>query len=205
MQDDVVAINTQDAGELARLTARIDPALEFIKDLNPITRTCRTLLVRQGEHQRVLKVRQLSTNIWDDTYFYYEIHALHRVAERKLTNVALLVGEYKSDTYHAILKTHADGTPLNTIDHEAVLLDEDFIKKLDALYLKLHLAGIAKIQFQPRKIVIAPDGELVLVDLNTCIVNTESGVQMFSQEMRADSRFITRLEKKARKAKENAA
>ena len=123
------------------------------------------------------------------------------MAERKLTNVVHLISQYKTDTYHAILKTYAEGTPMNTIDHEALLLDEEFIKKLDALYLKLHLAGIAKIHFQPRKIVIAPSGDLMLVDLATCLVNTEAGVQVFSQEMRADSRFITRLEKKARKTR----
>jgi len=35
------------------------------------------------------------------------------------------------------------------------------------------------------------------VDLSTCIVNTESGIQLFSQQMREDSRFITRLERRA--------
>lgn len=205
MHDKMIVFDTRDPGELARLVTRVDPGLEFLKDLHPLAPGCRTLLVRQGEVERVLKVRQLSNNTWDDTYFYYEIHALRRVAERKLTRVVHLTGEYRSDTHHAILKTYAKGTPLNTIDHEAMLLDEAFIRKLDALYLKLHLAGIAKIHFQPRKIIIAPDGELVLVDLNTCVVNTESGVQVFSQEMRADSRFITRLEKRAKKARQDAA
>lgn len=200
-----ISIHTQDPAELSQLVKLIDPELEFVKDLHPDFKPYRTLRVSRGAEQHVLKVRHQSSNIWEDTYFYYEIQALRRVEERKLSQVVRLEGEYKTDAYHAILKTFAEGTPLNQLDHEALLLDEDFIKRLDALYLKLHLAGIAKIRYQPRKFVIAPNGEPNLVDLATCLVNTEVGVQIFSQEMRADSRFINRLEKKARQASKASA
>lgn len=200
MQEQHISINTNSIEELAQLVKVIDPGLSFIKDLHPDGSTCRTLLVDQRGIERSLKLRKVSNNVWDDTYFYYEIHALRRVEERNIENVTHLVTEYKTDKYHAILKSFATGTPCNTLDCERLLKDFEFIKKLDALYLKLHLAGIAKIHFQPRKIVIGPDEELTLVDLSTCIVNTECGIQLFSQEMRADSRFITRLEKIARKA-----
>lgn len=200
MQEPHIPINTQSQEELGALVTRIDPALKFVKDLHPDGTSCRTLLVDNSGEQQILKVRQVSNNVWDDTYFFYEIHALNRVGERNLSNVTHLVREYRSEDHHAVLKTYAQGTPLNTLDHERLLKDPEFIKKLDALYLKLHLAGIAKIHFQPRKIVIGSDDELTLVDLSTCIVNTECGVQLFSQEMRADSRFITRLEKEAAQA-----
>lgn len=200
MQEGTISINTQSAEELAKIVREIDPNLRFVEDLHPDGSSCRTLLVDDDGTDRILKVRQISSNVWDDTYFYYEIHALRRVAERNLTGVTHLVREYSTDRYHAILKTYAEGTPCNTLDHEKLLLDQEFVKKLDALYLKLHLAGIAKIHFQPRKIIIGPDDELTLVDLSTCIVNTESGVQLFSQEMREDSQFITKIEKNARKA-----
>lgn len=200
MQEPYYSINTQSSEELAAIVKEIDPALTFIKDLHPTGSSCRTLLVDEEGTQRILKVRHLTTNAWDDTYFYYEITALMRVRERKLTNVTQLVREYTTDRFHAILKTYADGTPCNTLDYEKLLRDQEFIKKLDALYLKLHLAGIAKIHFQPRKIVIGSDDELTLVDLSTCIVNTESGVGLFSLEMRRDSAFITRLERLAKKA-----
>ena len=200
MQEDYIPIDTQSPEELAALVHQVDPELRYIKDLHPAGATCRTLLVNQNGADRILKVRKTSNNVWDDTYFYYEINALRRVAERNLSGVTHLVGEYITDRYHAILKSYADGTPCNAIDHEKLLLDQEFVKKLDALYLKLHLAGIAKIHFQPRKIVIGPDDELTLVDLSTCIVNTESGIQLFSQEMRADSRFINKIEKKAKVA-----
>ena len=200
-----IPITTENPEELQALVRRTDPSLTFLRDLHSMGTTCRTLLVAQGDQQRILKIRQTSNNVWDDTYFYYEIHALRRVAERNLTNVTHLIQEYQTDTHHAILKSYAEGTPLNTIDHERLLKDQAFIKKLDELYLKLHLAGIARIYFQPRKIVIAPDDELILVDLSTCIVNTETGISMFSREMRSDSRFITRLEKAARKAAKAAA
>lgn len=198
MQERYISINTQSSDDLAELVAIVDPQLRFIRDLHPTASSCRTLLVEHEGQERILKIRNVTNNVWDETYFYYEIHALRRVAERGLSNVTHLFGEYKSEYYHAILKSYAEGTPCNTVDHEALLKDPGFISKLDALYLKLHLAGIAKVHFQPRKIVIGADNELTLVDLSTCIVNTESGVSLFSQEMRADSRFITKLEKQAR-------
>ena len=197
MQDSYISINSQSAEELGRLVKQIDPELEYIKDLHPDGSTCRTFLVRHQNAERILKVRAQTSNVWDNTYFYYEIHTLRRVAEKKLSNVTVLIAEYESERYHAILKSYAEGTPCNTLDHEKLLKDKEFIKKLDALYLMLHLAGIAKINFLPRKIVIGADDELTLVDLSTCIVYAESGVSMFSQEMRADSRFITKLEKAA--------
>ena len=200
MQEQQVSINTQSEEELSQLVEKIDPALIFIKDLHPAASSCRTLLVNHEGEERILKLREVSNNIWDDTYFFYEIHALQRVSERNLTNVTHLIKEIRTDEYHAILKTYVEGTPLNSLDHERLLRDPEFIRRLDALYLQLHLAGIAKIHYQPRKIVIGPDDELTLVDLSTCVVNTESGIQLFSQEMRADSRFINKLEKEARKA-----
>jgi hypothetical protein len=200
MQEQKISINTQSKDELSQLVNKVAPESTYIKDLHPTASSCRTLLVDHGGEERILKLREVSNNVWDDTYFFYEIHALNRVAERNLSNVTHLLGEFQTDEYHAILKTYAKGTPLNTLDHERLLRDPEFIKQLDALYLQLHLAGIAKIHFQPRKIVIGPDDELTLVDLSTCVVNTESGIQLFAQEMRADSRFINRLEKKARQA-----
>ena len=197
MQEPLIPINTQEPEALAAIVHEIDPTLTYLRDLHPTATSCRTLLVQQADHERILKLRRTTSNVWDDTYFYLEINALRRVAERKLTNVTHLVSEYKEPPYHAILKTYAAGTPCNTIDHEKLLRDKAFIKKLDALYMKLHLAGIAKINFQPRKIIIGPDESLTLVDLSTCLVNTESGIQLFSQEMRADSRFINKLEKAA--------
>ncbi len=185
---------------LSALVTSIDPALSYPRDLHPAGTTCRTLLVEDEGARRLLKVRRLSQNLWDDSYFHLEIHALRRVEERKLSNITQLVHEYVNDTHHAILKSYAEGTPANTLDHAALLLNPDFIAKLDALYLKLHLAGVAKVNYLPRKLVIADDGELILVDLSTCVVNTEVGVLRFVQEMRADSRFVTQLEKKAKRA-----
>ncbi|MGI9322683.1 MAG: hypothetical protein ACR2PJ_03775 [Pseudomonadales bacterium] len=204
MQQDSPPINTQDPGELARMVQQVDSSLSYISDMNPEDHNFRTLLVERDGTQAVLKVRAPSNNIWDETHFYYEIHALRRTEERHMTDVVRLLGEYQSSDYHAILKSFAQGTPCNRLDHEALLLDPDFIKKLDALYLKLHLAGIARIDFQPRKLVVRDDGGLTLVDLNTCLVNTEVGTETFSHEMREDSHFITRLEKASRKAGKSA-
>ena len=199
MQDEHISINTRASDELARLVKEVDANLDFISDLHPDSMDHRTLLVNRDGKEYILKMRQVSTNVWDDTYFHYEIHALRRVAERNLTNVVHLVHEYRTERHHAILKTYAEGTACNNLNHEELLQDREFIKKLDALYLKLHLAGIAKIHFQPRKLVVGSDGELTLVDLSTCIVNTESGIQLFSQEMREDSQFINRLERRAKR------
>ena len=205
MQEDDISINTtsintQDPEVLAVLVKKIDAELTFSKDLHPLAPDCRTLLVDHKGTERILKVRSISNNVWDDTYFFYEIHALRRIEERNLTNVTHLLKEYKSDGYHALLKTYAEGTPCNTLNRERLLNDKAFIKKLDALYMKLHLAGIAKIHFQPHKIIIGPDDELTLIDLSTCIVNTEAGIQHFAQEMRADSQFINKLERAANRS-----
>lgn len=197
MSTESIPLFTQDLDELARAVKIVDESLTFLRDLHSEATSCRTVLVERNGEEAVLKLRKNSSNVWDDTYFYYEIHALRRVAERNLDHVIRLLAEYRSDEYHAILKSFVEGTPCNTLDHESLLRDREFIRKLDALYMKLHLAGIAKINFQPRKIVIGPDDELTLVDLSTCIVNTEAGISQFSIGMREDSRFITRLEKNA--------
>ena len=200
MTDNNISLFTQSADELRQIVHDVNPQLEFIRDLHPTASSCRTLLVKHEDKEAILKVRKVSNNVWDNTYFYFEIHALRRVAERNLDHVTHLLGEFRTERYHAILKTFASGTPLNLLDYEKLLKDADFIRKLDKLYMKLHLAGIAKIHFQPRKIVVSPDDELTLVDLSTCIVNTECGISHFSLEMRRDSRFITSLEKAAQKA-----
>ena len=200
MQEPQISINTQSPDELAAMVSGLDPNLVYKRDLHPDGTIFRTLLVEEDGTERILKVRSITSNAWDDTYFYYEIHALMRVRERGLPNVTHLIREYTTDRFHAILKTYAEGTPGDKLDYEKLLRDPAFIKKLDALYMKLHLAGISKVHLQPRKIVVGPNDELTLVDLSTCIVHTEVGIELFSQEMRRDSRFITRLEKAARRA-----
>jgi hypothetical protein len=204
MPDTAISFFSKDKQDLEAITRRIDPDLKFVQDLHPDATSCRTLLVDQDGEKRILKVRRISQNMWDDTYFHFEIDALRRVDERKLTNVTHMVKYYKDDEYEAVLKTYAQGTPCNRLDIDKLLLDPDFIKRLDALYLKLHLAGIAKINFLPRKIVVSEDSELTLVDLSTCLVNTSYGVQRYAQEMKEDSNFITRLERRARKAARKA-
>jgi len=188
--------------QLTELVSEIDHDLTLLADLHPGGRTCRSLLVsrtndKNEDEKLILKVRPITSNVWDETYFYNEIHALRRCQERKLKNVTHMAGEYQTHEYHGILKAFAKGTPCNQTDSDALLRDPNFIKRLDKLYLELHLAGIAKIKFQPRKIVITDEDELILVDLSTCVVNTEVGMLQFSQEMRVDSRFITGLEKLA--------
>jgi hypothetical protein len=192
-----LSINTRSESELEAIVHQLDPDLEYIRDLHPDASTCRTLLVNYKGTECALKVRRLSRNMWDDTYFYYEISALKRAAERRITGVTRLLHEYKDDRFHAIVKTFIPGTPCNVVDVDELLTSAEFVQKLDALYLKLHLAGIAKFHFLPRKVVISDDGDLTLVDLSTCIVNTESGIQLFVQAMREDSRFITKLERHA--------
>lgn len=189
------AIDTRSDSDLKTIVQHIDPELEYTRDLHPSATTCRTLLVKYQGRQCTLKVRKLSNNVWDDMYFYYEINALHRAAERNISGVPDLIHEYKDDRFHAIIKTFIEGTPGNELDTDKLLKNAEFVQKLDALYLKLHLAGIAKIHFLPRKVVIRENGDLILVDLSTCIVNTESGIQLFVQAMRDDSRFITGLER----------
>ena len=183
----------------AQLVKALDPKLAYVKDLSLPGQDWWTLLTRRGQSPYVLKARRITTNIWDDTYFQGEIHALRRAEECRLEAVVRLAGEYKSGDYHAILKTYAPGKPLDSLDHQALLRDLKFIAQLDALYLQLHLAGIAKVHLQPRKLVVRPNGSLTLVDLHTCVVQPVVGTQTFAQEMRADSRYITRLEKAARK------
>lgn len=190
---------THDDAQLAEMVRRIDPDLIFIADLHPSASTCRTLLVDQAGCKRSLKIRRISHNMWDDTYFKLEIYALQRVEERNLDGVTHLVAHYENDEYEAILKTFVEGTPCNNLAPETLLREPGFIHKLDKLYMKLHLAGIAKINFLPRKVVMDDHGELTLVDLSTCVVNTEYGVGRFVQEMREDSRFINKLEKDARR------
>ena len=192
-----IAIQTRSEDDLKALVHQLDPKLEYIKDLPPTASTCRTLLVKHEGVECTLKVRKLTQNIWDDTYFYFEISALKRVAERKLDGITHLIEEYKDERFHAILKSYASGTPLDRLDVDELLHNHEFIKKLDAMYLKLHLAGIAKIKFLPRKMIVSENGDLILVDMSTCIVNTDSGIQLFSQQMREDSRFITKLERHA--------
>jgi len=174
---------------------QLDPGLRYIHDLHSDASICRTLLVKYQENECTLKVRRLSRNMWDDTYFYYEIKALKRTAERNLTGVTRLLNEFRNDRFHALIKTFIPGTPCNELNVDELLTSAEFVQKLDALYLKLHLAGIAKIHFLPRKVIISDDGDLTLVDLSTCIVNTETGIQLFVQAMREDSQFITRLER----------
>lgn len=188
---------TRDKNELAALVAAVDPELKFVRDLHPQATTSRTLLVKQNGVKRTLKVRRVSQNMWDDTYFHLEIFALQRAAERNLTCVTHMIKHYENDEYEAILKTFAEGTPLTQLNVDELLHSRAFIKKLDELYRKLHLAWIAKIKFLPRKVVIGREGDLILVDLSTCVVNTEYGIGRFVYEMRADSQFITRLERNA--------
>ena len=188
---------SHDDDALNRLVALVDPALRYVDDLDPDASTYRTLVVDQHGTRRILKIRRISSNMWDDTYFQLEVLALRRVEERNLSGVTRMVHHYCNDWYEAILKTFVAGTPGNRLDTDALLRNREFIGKLDALYLKLHLAGIAKIKFLPRKVIIGDDGELTLVDLSTCVVNTEYGIGRFVREVRDDSRFITRLEKNA--------
>ena len=195
MSESPLSITSHSKEELEAIVQELNPELEYVSDLHPKATTCRTLLVKKEGVECALKVRCVSRNIWDDTYFYYEIHALRRIAERNISGVTKLMGEYQNERFHAILKSFAEGTACNQLDSDELLHNREFVRKLDAIYLKLHLEGIAKINFLPRKVVISDDGELTLVDLSTCIVNTEAGIQQFAQEMCADSRFITRLER----------
>ena len=131
-----------------------------------------------------------------------------KAAEKKIKGVSRMLAEYDNGRFQAILKPFFQGTPGNKVDKQKLLEDPEFVKKLDKLYLSLHLAGISNISFLPRKIVITEDNEIVLVDLTTCLVNTEVGIQQFNQSMREDSHFITRLErniKKKQKAEKRAA
>ncbi|MFT4631035.1 MAG: hypothetical protein ACI8PP_000801 [Candidatus Pseudothioglobus sp.] len=184
--------------DLAAIVKQIDPALHFVKDLHVDAAAGLTLLVRMGKVQCVLRVRANTDILWDEKYFQLELLALHRVAERDLNNVAHLVNYYRCDTYEAILKTFIKGSPCNRLDIKTLFKDRHFIHELDCLYLQLHLAGIAKINFGPRKIVLCDNNTLALVDLRSCVVDAHVGINQFSWEQRQDSYFITRLERQAR-------
>lgn len=188
---------SQDNADIEEIVASIDPGLGYLQDLNPSASTCRTLLVQDDADRRILKVRQQSSNLWDDTYFNLEVLALKRAGERNLTGVTHMMRHYRNDQYEAVLKTFVPGTPGNHLDADALLSDVEFVRKLDSLYMDLHLAGIAKVNFVPRKVVIGDAGKVTLVDLSSCVVNTEHGIGRFVQEMREDSRFISRLERLA--------
>ena len=192
-----LSIRTQSSDELAAIVHQLNPDLEYLRDLHPQATTCRTLLVKIEGAECALKVRNVTRNMWDETYFYLEIHALQRAGERNIKGVTQLLDEYKNDSFHAIIKSFKQGTSGNLFESDEILRKRDFIKQLDEIYLRLHLEGIAKVNFLPRKIVISDEGEITLVDLSTCVVNTEVGIQLFSQEVRADSRFINKLERNA--------
>jgi hypothetical protein len=192
-----LSIRTQSPDELAAIVHQLNPDLEYVLDLHPQATTCRTLLVKSDGVECALKVRNVTRNIWDESYFYLEIYALRRAGERNIKSVTQLLDEYRNENFHAIIKSFKQGTPGDKIDLDELLHKRDFISQLDEIYLRLHLEGIAKVNFLPRKIVISDNGEVTLVDMSTCVVNTEVGIQLFSQEMRADSRFITRLERNA--------
>lgn len=180
----------------------VDPTLTYRSNLYPEATTCFTLLVEQEGTPYVLKVRRKTHNMWDERYFHYEIAALQRAADRELKRVTRLLRVYDDERYQAILKEYAVGTPGNRQEPEDLLLNPDFVAKLDRIYLDLHLAGIAKICFEPRKVVIGDDGEVTFVDLSSCVVDTEVGMLLFSQAMRADSRHLTEMEKEiSRKAR----
>jgi len=177
------------------IVKQVDDSLEFKDNLYPEATSCFTILVEEDGKSYVLKVRKKTHNMWDDRYFYYEIHALKRAKERNLTGVTRLERIYDDDRYQAILKPFIEGTPGNRMDQGKLLDDPEFVAKLDTLYLKLRLAGITNIRFEPRKVVLSAENEITLVDLSTCLVNTEVGMLQFSQAMREDSRFITKLER----------
>ncbi len=177
------------------LVSKIDDSMTFLRDLHPSATSCFTYLVEHDGKQQVLKIRRKSTNVWDDRYFYLEIHALRRAKARNLKNMTQLLAIYQTDRHEAILKTYASGRAGNAYPDGELLTNPDFVEKLDAIYLSLHHAGISNVKFQPRKVVISDDEVVQLVDLSTCVVNTEVGILQFSQCMRADSRYIYRLEK----------
>jgi hypothetical protein len=163
-----------------------------------------TLLVRRKGEKCVLKVRRKTHNTWDEKYFFYEVHALRRASERNLKGVNRLLKFYDCDGYQALLKPYITGTSGNYMD-PGFLEDPEFVARLDQLYMSLHLAGISNVNFLPRKIVFSEDGEITLIDLSTCLVNTEIGVQQFNLTMKEDSQFVTRLERRIKKLQKLAA
>jgi hypothetical protein len=185
--------------DLAAIVSQIDPGLHYIKNLHVNAAAGLSLLVRQGSDSRVLRIRENTDVLWDEKYFQLELLALSRVAERNLKNVTHLANYYQNENYEAILKTFIEGDPCNHLDEQSLLKDPNFIHELDHLYLQLHLAGIAKIHFTPRKFVLSDNNSLILVDLHSCVVDTYVGIKQFSWEMREDSHFITQLERRARR------
>jgi hypothetical protein len=191
------AVTTEVDVDLAAIVKQIDPDLQLIKNLHVDAAAGLTLLVRRRNVLCVLRIRKNMDILWDEKYFQLELLALHRVAARNLKNVAHLVNYYRSDKYEAILKTFIKGNPCNRLNIQTLLKDRDFIHELDYLYLQLHLAGIARIKFGPRKFVLCDNNRLTLVDLRSCIVDADVGINQFSWEQREDSHFINRLERQA--------
>ena len=187
-----------DYGDESELVKLFDDDLEYIRNMNVEGSSCLTLLVRRNNEECVLKVRRSTHNLWDEKYFFYEVHALRRASERNLKGVNRLLKIYNCHGYQALLKPFISGTPGNHMD-SAFLDDPEFVAQLDKLYMRLHLAGISNVNFLPRKIVFSEDGEITLIDLSTCVVNTEIGVQQFNLTMKEDSQFITKLERQIKK------
>lgn len=187
-----------DYGNEAELVDLFNDNLVYIRNMYMEASSCLSLLVRRNSDECVLKIRKKSHNLWDEKYFFYEIHALRRASERNLKGVNRMLKYYDCHGYQGILKPFIPGTAGNRMERN-FLEDPEFVAKLDKLYMRLHLAGISNINFLPRKIVFAEDGEITLIDLSTCVVNTEIGVQEFSETMRDDSLFITRLERQIKK------
>jgi predicted N-acyltransferase len=188
-----------DYGNESELVKSIDESLTYKENMYAKGSSCLSLRVERDGIDCVLKVRRKTSNAWDEMYFFYETHALKKAEEKKVPGVSRLLEEYDNGRYQAILKPFIHGTPGNKKDVSELYDNPEFVKKLDALYLALHLAGISNISFLPRKIVFTDDDEIVLVDLSSCLVHTEVGVLQFNQTMREDSHFITRLEKKIRR------
>jgi len=185
-------------GDEVELLKHFNDDLVYIRNMNVEGTTCLSLLVQRNNEDCVLKVRRKTHNLWDEKYFFYELHALRRAEERNLKGVNRLLKNYDCDGFQGLLKPYVAGTAGNYMD-PAFLEDPEFVARLDQLYMRLHLAGISNVSFLPRKIVFADDGDITLVDLSTCLVNTEIGVQQFNLTMKEDSQFITMLEKRIKK------
>jgi hypothetical protein len=187
-----------DYGDERELLKHFNDDLVYVRNMNLEGASCLSLLVQRRGKDCVLKVRKKTNNFWDEKYFFYELHALRRAGERNVKGVNRLLKNYDCERYQGLLKPYIPGTPGNRKD-PAFLEDPEFVRRLDQLYLRLHLAGISNINFLPRKIVFADDGDITLVDLSTCLVNTEIGVQQFNLTMKEDSQFITMLERRIKK------
>lgn len=185
-------------GDEQELIKHFNDDLVYIRNMNVEGTSCLSLLVQHENRDCVLKVRKKTHNSWDEKYFFYELHALRRAEERNIKGVNRLLKRYEGERYQGLLKPYIPGTPGNHMD-PAFLEDAAFVTRLDQLYMRLHLAGISNVNFLPRKIVFADDGEITLIDLSTCVVNTEIGVQQFNLTMKEDSQFITKLERQIKK------